>query len=69
MEEDMAIHSSILAWWIPMNQGTYSPWGVKESDKTEQLSTQHTHDLSLHWNSFKTTEHNQKTNDFFSILN
>ena len=39
MEEGMAIHSSILAWWIPMNQGTYSPWGLKESDMTEQLST------------------------------
>ena len=39
----MAIHSSILAWRIPMDRGTqwttYSPWGRKESNATEQLST------------------------------
>ena len=28
-------HASILAWRIP---GLYSPWGLKESDMTEQLS-------------------------------
>ena len=39
----MAIHSSILAWRIPW---TDSPWGRKESDKTEWLSlhfTSHTY--------------------------
>ena len=39
----MATHSSILAWRIPMERGawwaTYSPWGHKESDTTERLST------------------------------
>ena len=41
----MAIHSSILAWKIPWTEepgGLHSPWGRKESDMTEQLST-HTH--------------------------
>ena len=33
----MAIHSSILAWRILMVG--YSPWGCKESDTTERLST------------------------------
>ena len=40
----MAIHSSILVWEIPWTEELvgYSPWGCKESDPTEQLST-HTH--------------------------
>ena len=42
LEEGMATHSSILAWRIPMDRGAWwanSPWGHKESDKTEQLNT------------------------------
>ena len=39
LEEGMATHSSILAWRIPMEG--YSPCGRKETDMTEQLSTQH----------------------------
>ena len=38
LEEEMAIHSSILAWEIPcMGEPgrLYSPWGQKESDMTE----------------------------------
>ena len=37
----MATHSSILAWRIPMVRGAWrgSPWGCKEMDMTEQLST------------------------------
>ena len=44
LEEGMATHFSILAWRIPMDRGTWQvcPWGCKESDMTEQLSTQHT---------------------------
>ena len=34
-EKGTATHSSILAWRI---LGLYSPWGLKESDTTEQLS-------------------------------
>ena len=37
LEDSMAIHSSILAWRIPMVG--YSPWGRKELDMTKQLST------------------------------
>ena len=39
----MATHSSILAWKIPWTEepGRYSPWGQKESDMIEQLSTQY----------------------------
>ena len=36
LEKGMAIHSSILAWRIP--QSVYSPWGLKESERTEQLA-------------------------------
>ena len=39
----MATHSSILARRIPWTEkpGGYSPWGHKESDRTERLT--HTH--------------------------
>ena len=49
LEKEMATHSSILAWGIPMDRGTwlgYSPWGRKESDTTERLSLQHEHAVS-----------------------
>ena len=46
LEESMATHSSILACRIPMNKGagqaTVSPWGHKESDTTERVSTHET---------------------------
>ena len=44
LKESMATHSSILAWRIPMDRGTwagYSPRVHKESDMIERLSTQH----------------------------
>ena len=37
LEEEMATHSSILAWRIPKTDE--SPWGCKESDTTQH--TQH----------------------------
>ena len=46
LKKETATHSSILAmensknreaWWA-----TYSPWGLKESDMTEQLTHTHT---------------------------
>ena len=45
LEEEMATHSSILAWRIPWTEepGEYSPWGRKESDMTEHLTHTHTH--------------------------
>ena len=35
--EEMATHSTILAWRIPQTEepGGYSPWGGKEVDTTE----------------------------------
>ena len=41
LEKGMAIHSSVLAWGIPWTEepAGYSPWGRKELDTTEQLST------------------------------
>ena len=40
LEEEMAPHSSILAWEIPWTEeaGRLQSTGHKESDKTEQLS-------------------------------
>ena len=37
LEEEMATHSSVLAWRIHGQRGLagYSPWGHKESDMTE----------------------------------
>ena len=41
LEEEMANHSSILAWKNSMdNLMGYGPWSCKESDMTEWLSTQ-----------------------------
>ena len=41
LEKEMATHSSILSWkshgWKSLVG--YSPWGCKESDMTEQLSS------------------------------
>ena len=39
LEKEMAIHYSTLAWKIPWTRSLigYSPWGHKESDKTERL--------------------------------
>ena len=41
LEEGMATHFSILAWTSHGQKSLmgYSPWGCKESDMTEQLST------------------------------
>ena len=40
LEEEMAIHSSILAWEIPWTESLagYSLWNRKESDITEHAS-------------------------------
>ena len=41
LEEETATYSSILAWRIPWTEEPvgYGAWGLKESDKTERLST------------------------------
>ena len=44
LEEGMATHASILARRIPMGRGAwdgYNPWGRKESDMTQRLSTKY----------------------------
>ena len=41
LEKGMATHSSVLAWRIPWTErslASYSPWGHKELDRTEQLN-------------------------------
>ena len=40
LEEEMAAHSSILAWEIPWTEelAGYSSWGHKKSDTTEWQS-------------------------------
>ena len=43
LQEQMETHSSIFAWKKSCGQGRlagYNPWGHKESDTTERLSTQ-----------------------------
>ena len=46
-EEEMATHSSILAWRIPWTEesGGLSPWGYKKKDMTEV--TLHTGQLCI----------------------
>ena len=41
LEEETTTHSSIFAWKIPWTESlvSYSPWGHKASDMTEQLNT------------------------------
>ena len=44
LEEEMATHSSFLAWRIPMERGTWwatVPGGNKESDPIEGLALTH----------------------------
>ena len=48
LEEGMAIHSSILAWRVPMERGAWQDTvhGVTESDMTERLSIAHIVELN-----------------------
>ena len=45
LEEGMATHSSIPALWTE-SLAVYSPWGHKESDTAELLSTQHSMNIT-----------------------
>ena len=50
LEEDTAIHSTILAWRIPLTRGAWwaTVHGVEEeSDTTERLTCRHTQHLML----------------------
>ena len=48
LENEMATHSSILAWRIPWTEepGGYRPCGCKERNTAEQLSTQPKTDMT-----------------------
>ena len=39
LEQEMAAHSSILAWRIPEKPGRLQSMGLQESNTTERLST------------------------------
>ena len=45
LEKEMATHCTTLAWRIPSTEclKSYSPWGHKESDTTEQLARTRAH--------------------------
>ena len=69
----MATHSSILAWEIPWTERSlagYSPWGRKESDTTERLSTAHTASL-LTWLFMRITglcpQHSRRIQDWAGV--
>ena len=49
LEEEMATQSSILAWKIPGQRSLagYSPWGRKQSDRTEHAHIYKTHGLEI----------------------
>ena len=50
LEEEMATHSSILAWRIPRKRSFvgYSSWGHKDLDMAERLSRHVDHSGFLH---------------------
>ena len=50
LEQEMATHSSILAWEFHGQKSLvgYSPWGPKELDMTKQLTHTHTHTHTMH---------------------
>ena len=37
LEKELTTHSSFLAWRTPWTEKPDRPWGVKESETTEQL--------------------------------
>ena len=50
LEEEMETHSSILVWIIPWTEEPgrlYRPWGHKELDTAQRLSTRPTKNLTL----------------------
>ena len=66
LEKGMATHCSILPWRLPMNRDMlvgYSPWGHKESDITERLST-HIHHTHTHTHTHTSVGENEMLGSF-----
>ena len=51
LEKEMATHSSVLAWRIPMDRRAWkaicSPWACTESDTTEVTEHTRTHSMCV----------------------
>ena len=58
LEEEMATYSKILAWRIPWTEepGGLHPWGCRESDITERMSTHTSSYITNNW-TFNTEVH------------
>ena len=53
LKKGKATPSSILVWRIPWKEepgGLHSPWGLKESDETGQLTLKFSHWIKVHPN-------------------
>ena len=48
LKKEIAIHSSILAWRIPMDRGAWQPTVCGVTDQT-RLSDFHSHFIDDHW--------------------
>ena len=61
--EENTTNSSILAWKIPWTEeaGGYSPWGCKESDRTEHTHIHRTHTPHTHTPHTTHTHHTHHT--------
>ena len=63
LKEEMATHTSILAWRILRGQRSlvvYSPWDRKESDITERLNIVHIFILLHKYFYYQSATHTQK---------
>ena len=47
LEEEMASHSSILAWKIPWSLVGYSPWGRKSQTRLNDFTLKHYSAISV----------------------
>ena len=59
LEKGMAAHSNTLAWRIPWAEEPrgYSPWGPKESDRTEQQTFSFSEDSKQYYRQRSKTEY------------
>ena len=65
----MAIHSSILAWEIPMDPGAWQSWGLKESVRLEVAGKPPPRKITVCWMpQFSTSSQNPRFVDFYFEL-